>query len=268
MVDANIRSHDERNYQIPGRLCLFFRKRGSTDQADWKSLGNLVDAALAPVIERLDHFSNYNGQRAKDRNLVSERSATLNVTIDEINRDNLQFAFGSDEGHSDSSVDTFHTVVKKNPGAGNDIQLPFTSLKVGSIIVRSIGLEPPETTFTPGAGNDYTVDEAAGTITILAGGALDGGDAEVHVFFEKTVDSQKWEIFSGEEIEGEAQFQLLTEGAAQNVWTFGNVSIRNNGDISFGDGTTYQQIPLTLEILVDEDGEIGTEHLIDDAAKL
>lgn len=262
--DANIRSSDPRNYQLPGSVCLFFRKKGSVADADWKSLGNIIDPAIAAELERLEHFSQRRGSRAKDKEVVSERSATLNFSIDEINRDNLQFMFGREGGHTNQDdVDTLHEGVFTVPAAGSDIDLGMTNIVGASVVVRSLELEPVETTYATPA--DYTVTPATGKITIVAAGALDGGPAEVHIFWRKQVDTQKFTIFPGTEVEGEAQFQVLTPGGIQWFIRFKNVSLINNGDITIGDGTAFQEIPLSVNILVDQNGDLGTFYIIDSA---
>jgi len=262
---SNIRSSDPRNYQTPGSVCLFFRKKGSTDNADWKSLGNIVGPSIAPVVELLEHFSQRRGLRAKDRVVVSERSADLNFSIDEINRDNLQFAFGSKQAPVDSTFKTNHERIFTNPGGGQTIDLEMTDLDAGSLIVRSVDLEPVETTYATPA--DYTVVVATGIVTIVALGALDNPVTvpEIHIFWTKTIDTQKFTIFDGEELEGEAKFQVFTPGGIQYAIEFKNVQIRNNGDITVGDGTTFQEIALTMEILVDSSGNLGTMHIVDQA---
>jgi hypothetical protein len=269
MADFNIKPSDPRNYQLPGSVCLFFRKKGSVADADWKSLGNIIDPSIAAELERLEHFSQRRGQRAEDREVVSERSATLNFSIDEIARDTLELMFGTQDTSVDSTVDTNNEGVFTNPGGGNVIDLGpnADNLVVASVVVRSINLEPaagPTVFATPA---DYTVDGPNGEITIVAAGALDNlpTDPEIHIFWRKNVATQKFNIFPGTEVEGEAQFQVNTVGGIQYVIKFNSVSIINNGDITVGDGTAFQEVPLSLNILADVNGDLGTLHIIDEA---
>lgn len=268
--DANVRAADPRNVQLPGKVSLWFRKKGSVDAADWKDLGNVIDPQLAEQLEELEHFSHRRGQRGKDRVLTSERSAQLNFSIDEINTHNLQFAFGNKQETEVGTVDVNDDLIVTNPGGtapANTIQLPDEDIVPGSVIVRSPMLGVDEVTYsTPG---DYTVDASTGIITIVSSGALNINDEdaptgvpELHIFYRKEVESQKFEMFPGDEITGEAKFQVLTPGGLQYVAEFGNVTIKNNGDISIGDGTAFQQIPLTMNILVDPTGVLGTMHVI------
>lgn len=262
---SNLRSSSPENYQTPGSVCLFFRKEGSSDDADWKSLGNLVDPSIGVALERLSHFSQRRGQRAKDAEIISERSMTLNFSIDEINLHNMQFAFGSDaDPVADDTVDTLMEDTFVNPGVATEvINLGVTNLVAGSAIVRDTDLEPAAGGTTYVDPTDYTFDEAAGTITIVAAGALEGGPAKVHIFWKKNVNTQKFTIFSGAEIKGEAQFQVLTPGGFQWLATLGSVVIRNNGDVTLGDGTAWQEVPLTMEVLVDSKGDLGVLHVVD-----
>lgn len=270
MADRNIKSSDPRNYQLPGSVCLFFRKKGSVANADWKSVGNVIDPAIAAEIERLEHFSQRRGKRAKDREVISERAATLNFSIDEINRDTLEWMFGNVDGHVDSTVRTRNEGVFVNPGGSFSIDLGpnADTLDAASVVVRGINLEPaagPTIYATPAA---YTVDAVNGEIDIVLAGPLTNPVTvpEVHVFWEKVVDTQKFEVFSGAAVEGEAQFQVMTPGGIQYVLTMKSVSIINNGDITIGDGTAFQEVPLSLSILVDVNGKLGELHIVDELA--
>lgn len=266
MSDANVRQADPRNYQLPGGVCLFFRKKGSSLQTDWKSVGNVISPAIAAEIERLEHFSQYRGARAKDREVVSQRSATLNFSIDEITRDTLQWMFGTQDAQADSTVLVKSDGIFTNPGGGGTIDLGTNAngLVAGSVVVRSTLLEPPETTYV--VTTDYIVDAPNGEIDIVAAGGLDPGPTEVHIFWEKTVNTQKFEIFPGTSIEGQAQFQVMTPGGIQYVLTMGSVTIINNGDIAVGDGTAFQEVPLSMSVLVDSTGKLGEMHVVDEAS--
>jgi len=271
MGDANVRASDPRNYQLPGSVSLWFRKKGSTDNKDWIDLGNIIDPAIAAELTTLDHFSQRRGQRAKDRSVVSERAARINFSVDEVNLHNLQFAFGSKADAAQGQlVKVNDNLVAANPGGtapNNTISLGAEDIDPGSVIIRSKNLvSVDEVTYTSGV--DYTVNDVTGVVTILPGGALNnpdedtGGVAEIHVFWTKEVEGQSFEIFDGQSIEGEAKFQVLTEGGAQYVIVCLNVSIRNNGDVTLGDGSDWQTVALTMELLADSTGKLGTMYVV------
>lgn len=263
-MDTNLRSASPLNYQLPGRVSLWVRSKGSTDPADWKELGNLVDIGLSPLIERLDHFSQRRGARAKDRSEIQSRSATFNFTIDEFHLDNLQLALGSSQASEASETAVKDSKVFDNPGADQDIDLSEEDIDDGTVIVRTASLEEP-VTYT--VDTDYTVDYAAGTITILGSGALADADPEtgvpkIHIYYEKTVETQKFELFDGNEISLEAQFQALTPGGLKYVISMNNAVLKNNGDFTLGDGQDWQKVSLQLEILEDTNGKLAYGHVI------
>lgn len=266
----NVHASDPRNYVVPGRVCLFVRPKGSILNSDWRDLGNILDPSIASVIERLEHFSMRRGQRVKDRTEISQRTAQLNVTIDEINRDNLKFMFGAKTHASGQNVIVPFSKIFTNPGGTGVIQLsPIALEAIGTEVVRATLQEDPDTIFV-GSGTDYTYDPVLGTITIVATGVLTDAVAfpEVHIFFQKSVDSQSFEIFDGTEIEVEAQFHALSKVGIQYALEVPNAVIHSNGDFTVGDGTVYQSMPLQLDLLDDGSGKLATMHVFDKAARI
>jgi hypothetical protein len=265
VTTANARAADPRNYQTPGKVSMFFRAKGSSAYADWKEFGNIVSSAVASALTRLDHWSQRRGTRAKDRSVITERGAQVNFSLDEFNLDNLQFIYGSTATPAGSTYSKPNSKNKTNPGANNTIDLGETNIDGASVVVRDVRQENP-TTYT--VTTDYTVDAVNGTITIVPGGALDSAVAEVNIFWEKTFNTQSFTVFTGAEIEGEAKFNIFTPGGLQYALYLPNVTVRNNGDITLGDGTTWQEVPLQLDVLVDANNVLGTLHLVDEADEL
>lgn len=259
----NVHASDPRNYQVSGRVCLFARTRGSVLNSDWRDLGNLTDLALASVIDRLEHFSMRRSERIKDRTVISQRTSQLNFTVDEINTANLKFMFGAATTTAGSVILNF-TKTFVNPGALGVIQLsPILLEAIGTEVVRPVLQEPPGTPFI-GAGTDYTYDPAAGTITIVALGALDDPLVvpEVHVFFQKSVTTDNFEIFDGAEIEVEVKLQVLSPNGIQYALIMLKAVIHANGDFTVGDGTVFQTMPIQMDILDDGTGKLATFHVI------
>jgi hypothetical protein len=259
---GNFRSSNPDNYQLPGGIALFVREKGSLSFDDWIDLGNIVDPNFSEQIENLDHFSQRRGQRAKDRSDITQRGMLLNFSIDEINIRNLQFAFGNFQTPTASSVaipfdDTF-----TNPGGAGVITLGRTNLDA-TITVRSSDHEVA--TVYVGGGVDYTFNAVAGTVTIEAGGALNlpASVPELHITYADTFDSMKFEGFSGESVEVEAKFVILTKAGVHEVYVMNNCLMKNNGDIGIGDGTAYRVIPLQLDVLVDSSDKLVELHVLD-----
>ena len=124
----NVFASDPRNYQVPARVCLFFLKKAGV-VADWLDLGNIISPAIAPTIDRLDHFSNRRGERVKDKSIISQRQAQLNFTLDEINKENLPLLFGSAAAAVVGAAIVPFSRIFANPGGTGIITLGQTDLE-------------------------------------------------------------------------------------------------------------------------------------------
>lgn len=266
MVDANLRAANPDNYQLPGKVSVWVRSKGSAEAADWRELGNIIDPSLAPTIETLQHFSQRRGRRSKDREEISGRSVAFNLTLDEINLDNLKYMFASDEDPTDSTVDVHESKTFPNPGGtapNNTVTLGDEEIDPDTMIVRNAALEEDATPFVE--DTDYSVDYGTGIVTILPGGALND-EADVttlHFQYVRNVETVKFTGWSGNLVEVECKFQVLTTGGLQYVITAANATIKNNGDFTIGDGQDWQKIPITIEVLEDTNGEMVNIHVID-----
>jgi hypothetical protein len=261
-AESNVLAADPRNYQLPGKVSLWFRAKGKTEESDWKEFGNLVNPAIAGVFDSLDHWSQRRGQSAKDRTETTARGATLNFSIDEINRDNLLASFGQKNDPEASTIEMRDGKNVTNPGAGETIDLGVTNITADSVVVKATAPDCTDVVYE--VDTDYEVDEATGIITILGYGALADPDdvPEIHVQWSVLANSCKFEGFPGDSLDGEAQFQVLTTGGTKYAIKFGNVVIKNNGDITLGDGTAWQEVPLQLEALVDENDVLFEVHIV------
>jgi len=265
--EANVPAADPRNHQTAAKLSVWFRPYGSTDDKDWIEFGNIIDPDMTPTVEKLEHSSNRRGLRTVDRTAIISRKLELNFSIDEINRQNLRFAFqGEDKGAA--SVDAHDSDNFPNPGAGNAIDLGQTGLKAGSVVVRS-AIDEDDVVYVE--GYDYTVDESTGIVTIEYGGDLADESAygveEVHITWAKTLGARKMAVFS-EEIIGEVKLQNLPPGGHQVIFTLPNATVSNNGALAFGDGSKWQEMPLTVLALEDNAGELCYLNEINKADRL
>lgn len=262
MADQNVRSADPRNLMVPEKVSLWIRNKGETDPSAWKDLGSVVDVSITPDIERLEHFANRRGARAKDREVITQRKMTIDFSIEEVNLHNLQHAFQDGDESNSGTKDYKDGRLYSNPGSAGTIELGDTAVK--NVVVRSGDLDGDvETIYEEGV--EYSVNLGDGIVTILGGGLADPETVpEVHIFYEKEVAVTTFQLFPGTEIEVEAQFQIVGAGAAKQIYTIPNAVLRNNGAISIGDGSTWQAIPLTLEALSDATGNLGEGAIIND----
>src|SRR4051812_36505762 len=73
------------NYVI-GKGFLIFKPTGETD---FFHLGNCPSFAFTPAVTKLDHFSSMEGTKEKDASIVTEKSGTVKLTLEEFTARNL-----------------------------------------------------------------------------------------------------------------------------------------------------------------------------------
>jgi len=260
MVDKNIRAADPRNYQLPGDVSLWLRKRGETAADKWIDVGNVVSPDIEAQLQTLKHFSQRRGDRTLDKELTSQREASLKFKLDEINQENLKLALLQGNDAVDGTYDANFDKIVLNPGTGLTFSLGQTDVK--NVVLRSVGLEDDD---EYESGPDYTVDTATGIVTIVGGDLADPNVvAEIHCFFQKQVDTVKFDIYPDQAFECEAKFQVFTPGGIKYALDFLRVVLRPNGAITIGDGTAWQEIPLLMDVLVEHNGDLGTVHILND----
>lgn len=264
---ANVRASDPRNMALAAGLRCMYRKKGSTDHADWIDFGDIEDGTLSPTIDRFEHSGVRRGQRAKDREIISNRELMLNVNLHELNPRNVLAVFGADEGDvTDEVTFIMDDFIATNPGDPGTIEIGQEDIIPSSVILRTTAEEfvDEKTWVNP---TDYTFDENTGIITITPAGGLAVVDEaqdneEVHIFWRKDVEAQKFEAFSGKEILGEVRFMMINADGPSWIWYFPNVQLKINGDVSLGDGTELISLPLTIQALADRKGAIMTKYMI------
>lgn len=262
---TNVKAGDSRNYGVAKRASLWFNLASDGSDAGWEEFGNLVDLSAVPDISELEHESNRRGARTRDRIEISQVKLDLKFKVDEVAASILMKAFGGQGGKGASTVTLRDSKIVANPGGGNSLASIGTSL--ATVIVRSTNQEGAVTTYT-GGGTDYSVNLTTGVISIIASAALDSivTVPEIHVYWTKSVATEKFTLFNGTPIRGQAQYQVLTESGARIVITLTNVTIKNDGELTFGTGEKWIEMPLSLEALADSSGVLGYFHVIDAAA--
>jgi hypothetical protein len=84
-------SPNVQNYHI-GKGIVSFKEAGSATFID---LGNAPSFVYTPNVEKKEHFSSREGIKTKDFTAITQISATIKVTLDEITPENLaMFALG------------------------------------------------------------------------------------------------------------------------------------------------------------------------------
>ena len=119
------------NYTL-GKGKMYFNRKISTGVYEGeRALGNAPEFNFSMSIDKLDHYSSMAGIRAKDASVVTEITAQVSFTLDEITSDNLELLFfGSSsqvvQAAADLNVDAFSA-----SDAVSCIWLPLSNRKVG-----------------------------------------------------------------------------------------------------------------------------------------
>jgi hypothetical protein len=89
------------NYHI-GKGIVSFKEDGAPDFVD---LGNAPSFVWSPTIEKKEHFSSREGVKVKDFTAITQTGATIKMTLDEINAENLSlFTLGELGTDTDGNV--------------------------------------------------------------------------------------------------------------------------------------------------------------------
>lgn len=136
----NNRAHNPRNYRATEKMQVWLWPKDSVNPAERLSLGNIVSFSHNVQNKSLEHFSNYLGQRAKDREIITERMLSLDMVLDELSVPNLKLIHGFGFGAATSTTkDKFFDRTEKNPQPGSLISLGKSNIK--TVIVRSVDLD-------------------------------------------------------------------------------------------------------------------------------
>lgn len=260
---ANVKPGDSRNYGVAKRASLWFNLASDGSDAGWTEFGNLVDVSAVPDISKLEHESNRRGARTRDRIEIAQVKLNLDFKLDELNTPNLMKAFGASGSKSSSTATLRDSKVVTNPGGTAALATIGTNL--ATLIVRSVNNEGSQVTYA--LTTDYTVNLTTGVITIVGSGALTDASAvpEIHLYWSKSINTEKFQIFDGTPIRGQAQYQVLTASGARIVITLPSVTLQNNGALSFGTGEKWVEMPLQMEALSDSSGVVGYFHVVNAA---
>ncbi len=126
-----------------------------------RSPGNVAELKLSLKTEVLEHFESQTGQRSLDHRMVKQKSATVNLTIEEFTKENLALAlYGNHVTGAGGSV-TDEPVGGAAPAIGDRYFLSHP--KVAALVLRDSAGTPATLTL----GTHYTADTDFGAIQFL-----------------------------------------------------------------------------------------------------
>lgn len=94
------------NYLV-GKGFLIFKPDGETD---FFHLGNVPSFEFTPAVEKLEHFSSMEGTKEKDATIVTQKTGTVKLTLEEFSKRNLGMMLMGDVDDTDPddiSIDIF-----------------------------------------------------------------------------------------------------------------------------------------------------------------
>jgi len=102
-----------------------------------RSPGNVAELKLSLKTDVLEHYESQTGQRSLDHRMVKQKSATVNLTIEEFTKENLALAlYGNHVTGSTGSV-TAETIGGAAPVVGD--RYFFAHPKVSALVVTDFG---------------------------------------------------------------------------------------------------------------------------------
>src|SRR5512136_138368 len=126
-----------------------------------RSPGNVADLKLSLKTDVLEHYESQTGQRSLDHRMVKQKSATVNLTIEEFTKENLALAlYGNHVTGSTGSV-TDEPVGGATPVVGDRYFLAHP--KVSALVVVDSAGTPATLTL----GTHYTADTDFGAVQFL-----------------------------------------------------------------------------------------------------
>lgn len=138
---------------------------GKRDEAglpiEVRSPGNVAELKLSLKTEVLEHFESQTGQRSLDHRMVKQKSATVNLTIEEFTKENLALAlYGNHVTGTGGSVSA-EPMGGTTPTVGDRYFLAHP--KVSALVVTDSAATPATLTL----GTHYTVDTDFGAVQFL-----------------------------------------------------------------------------------------------------
>jgi hypothetical protein len=141
---------------------VYLGKRDSSgNPTDVRSPGNVAELKLSLKTDVLEHYESQSGQRTLDHRMVKQKSATVNLTIEEFTKENLALAL-----YGNFVVGTPGTVTNEPLGGATPIvgeRYFLAHPKVASLVIQDSSATPA----TLVEGLDYTADVDFGAIQFL-----------------------------------------------------------------------------------------------------
>lgn len=248
---AGIANTDDYNI---GRGKIYFASLDANDvPQDYRFLGNAPEFNITVETETQEHQASTSGLQVTDKEVVISQKVTLNVSLDEINFENLAlFLSGATGSHTNSAATTGVT------GSNN-----LTVVEQGRWYDLYSGTGGAPTTNPHGTriydigtvtiagsveGTDFDVDLKMGRIFVIDGGNLTAGDHSVNIAANGSADTAVDEVKALTTTSVSGALKFISENPAnsdvQTEYQFHKVALKAEGDFSLI-GDEFSQMTLT-----------------------
>lgn len=235
------------NVQVVGGVRMFVQLTGS---ADWIDLGNAANIEVEPTAEFLEYSTNMEGVNAVVKRILTSRGLSVNMVLEEINLENLKFAFLGADFDQTKSINAIETAVVQIGSAGTGT-LPEGALSILSY-KQDDGTALGALVHTPGSANFSIISPFAanGSFVHMTYEPTDG------TFPSATESAQSSEILDSSLISGSGQLRIRnTHGGLAQVYEFDQIEISPNGAIGVP-AEEIQSLPVTM-IAREVNGKFG-----------
>lgn len=165
------------NYFI-GKGVLSFKRDG---ESVFRDLGNAPTVEFTPELTTLDHFSSRSGVRSKDRSVVTEKSGTVRIILEEWTLENLALALlGTVDGNAIKIFDSNAVGGELKLTGTNEIgpRYEWHFKRVEFIPSAALGAITDEWGQIDLTGNAVAVDGDFGTVTKIADEGEEASESE------------------------------------------------------------------------------------------
>lgn len=211
-------------------------------------LGNVVENEAEQDVTTLEHFTSKSGTRRKDRELVSEISDEITLTLDEPNIDNVRiFMRGGDiTDVADSAGNTVTGEVLNL--VGTEVRILGRGYEADAIVVTDL---TGSTTYD--VGTDYEVVNVIGGykgVRRIDTGTIPAGDF-VSVSYEYDIRAHK-RIAPSTKLEfiGQGLFFGVSDTGNEFIRSFNRIQLEADGSFSYND-EDWSQFQLIMRVLDD-----------------
>ena len=146
-------------------------------------------------VEKFEHKDSQAGTRAIDLTLIQETNATISMTMESLNRENLALAL-----YGTSSLVAGGTAVDEQVKTYHDLWVSLANIKVSSVLIGDDDGDTPTTTYV--LDTDYELNLETGSLRVLSTGAIADGAT----------------IFTGYTYAAQEKVEAITTSSAPERW--------------------------------------------------